>query len=217
VKEDKQSYSAFAGIAQVLSRGAALSSTLNFQHSRGFLSDPYKRVLVGIDLGGGPVPTPVPDSRPDQRNQLAWLTRYRQHFSPVDATLHADYRFAVDDWQLSSHTFELAWYQGIFRLLRLVPSFRYYSQSQAEFYGPFFDLEPSSGHYSSDYRLSPFGALSWRLRAETRFSTWRVGWQAAFAWERYVSGADYALQKVSVENPGLVSWNLLSFTLTGRF
>ncbi len=35
--------------------------------------------------------------------------------------------------------------------------------------------------------------------------------------ERYTSSGDLAIAKVSVANPGLVSYNLFSFTLTSRF
>jgi hypothetical protein len=208
-KEHRQGYSVFAGIAQITGRESALQSTVTYQHNRGFLSDPYKRVLVAG--------APIADDRPSVRNQVSWLTRYRHHFSPVDGTLHADYRLYVDDWAVTSHTLELAWHQTLLRAIRLVPSFRYYSQSQAEFYGPFFDLPRGDGHHSSDYRLSPYGALSWRLRAETVFATGRIDWRAAVSWQRYLSSGDYALGHVEAENPGLVSFNLFSISLTGRF
>ena len=217
VKEDKQSFNLVAGVSQILGRGNAINSSISFKHSRGFLSDPYKRVLVGVDVGGGIVPTPVPDSRPDMRNQGTWLTRYRHHVESIGGTLHADYQFAIDDWQITSHTIDVAWYQNLWSWLRIIPSMRYYSQSQAKFYAPWFDAMPSSGHYTADYRLSPFGALAWRTRIETRFTTWGLGWMAAFGYERYVADAGLALGKVTVANPGLVSYNLFSFTLTSRF
>ena len=37
------------------------------------------------------------------------------------------------------------------------------------------------------------------------------------AFDRYVSGADLALESVDVENPGLVSYNLFTVGVTGRF
>jgi len=206
--EQKWSTSVFGGISQVLSREAALQSTLTYQREQGYLSDPYKQVLVAGN--------PVPDARPDSRNQLTWLTRLRHHVSPVHGTLQADYRFYADDWQLTSHTLEVAWDQAIFDALHLIPSFRYYSQSQAEFYGPWFDAT-GDGLHSSDYRLSPYGAIAWKIKAETRFATGSVDWRAAFAWQRYLSSGDYALGKVSVANPGLVSFNLFSVSLTARF
>ncbi len=214
VQEDKQTFGVFAGVSQILTRSSSINSTVSYQLGTGFLSDPYKRVLVPDEFGA---PVPTPDSRPDLRNQVSWLTRYRHHFEGVGGTLHGDYQFYIDDWDLSSHQFEVAWYQGLFQWLRVIPSFRYYSQSQADFYAPFFESRPSSGHWSSDYRLSPFGALSYRIRTETRFTTWRVSWLASVAYERYDSSADYAFGDVKTANPGLVDYNLVSVTVSTRF
>jgi len=210
-EEEKQSYSVFAAISQVLNREAALQSGLTLQHSTGFLSDPYKLVSVGgVNLA---------DSRPDARNQLTWLSRYRHHFSKVEGTLHADYRFYFDDWDVYSHTVELAWYQSLFERFRLIPSLRYYDQSQAEFYAPYFLALPSGGLASSDYRLSPYGAISWKLKAEAALPDWplHMDWIVGVAWERYLSGGDLALSEVRFENPGLVSFNVFTLSLSARF
>ena len=75
---------------------------------------------------------------------------------------------------IDSHTFELAWYQTLFDRFRLVPSARYYSQSQADFYAPFYTAPRSDGLRSSDYRLSPFGAYSYRIQAEFPFEIWEL-------------------------------------------
>ncbi len=207
--EKKQSYSAYAGISQVLRRNVAIQSTLTYSLGNGFLSDPYKEALV---LG-----EPVADSRPDLRNQIAWLSRYRHHFSSLNATFHTDYQFYWDDWNITAHTLEVAWYQSLFESFRLIPSFRYYSQGQADFYANYYDQARSDGYYSSDYRLSPFGAISWRLRAEAHFRTWEIDWVGSFSWQRYLSSGSYALGKVSAPNPGLVSFDLYSVGLTTRF
>jgi hypothetical protein len=209
-REDKRTLSVFTGISQVINRSSIVQSTFTYQNGSGFLSDPYKLVSVaGANL---------PDSRPDARNQFAWLTRYRRHFSSVNGALHADYRLYVDDWDVTSHTIELAWYQMLWDTLAVIPSVRYYTQSQAEFYGPYFTNSPGDD-FSSDYRLSPYGALSWKLRAETRLSDWpfRMAWKVGVSWERYESSGDLAIRDVEVENPGLVSFNVLMFNLSARF
>ncbi len=70
----------------------------------GFLSDPYKRAYIES------IGDTVPDSRPGDRKQFTWLTKYRHHVSILDGTLHVDYRLYVDDWSVNSHTFDVAWY-----------------------------------------------------------------------------------------------------------
>jgi hypothetical protein len=207
--EKKQTYSVHAGISQVLRRNAAVQSTLTYALGHGFLSDPYKQALVAGE--------PLADSRPELRHQIAWLTRYRHHFDGLRASLHADYQLYWDDWSIMAHTFELAWYQSLFESIRLIPALRYYSQGQADFYAPFYEQARADGHYSSDYRLSPFGAISWRLRAEAQLRLLRLDCVAFFAWERYLSSGKYALQKVDSENPGLVRFNVFSVGLQTRF
>ncbi len=209
--EEKQSYSAFVSLSQILTRHSAIQSSLSYQTSTGFLSDPYKLVSVnGVNLA---------DTRPDDRHQLAWLTRYRHHFARTDSTLHADYRFSIDDWGIHAHMLELAWYQTLWERIRITPSLRYYSQSQADFYAPFFLAAPSDGLFSSDYRLSPYGALSAKVRAETllRDGPFHTSWRLGFVWERYLSDADWAIKSVDVENPGLVDFNIFTFNLSARF
>jgi len=208
-KENKQSFSLFSGVSQVLGRSSVINSTLNYQFSNGFLSDPYKRVLVEG--------APIGDSRPDTRHQITWLTRLRQHADFMNGAFHADYRFYIDTWQINSHTIDVAWYQNLPWGLRLIPSLRYYTQSAAKFYAPWFEVAPSSGHASSDYRLSPFGALAYRVRAESNFPIRETNWKIHAGYERYTSSADLAIMKVALENPGLVSYNLFSVGVTAQF
>ncbi len=207
--EEKQSVNVSAGVSQILSQSSQIQTSLTYQHGRGFLSDPYKRSVVAA--------TPLADARPDERHQLAWLTRFRQRIDALSGSLHVDYNFYVDDWGINAHTFEAAWHQSLFDLIRIIPSLRYYSQSQADFYAPFYITARPDGLRSSDYRLSPYGALSYRIKTETRFQTWNFDWIVSFGYERYTSSGKLALGSVAVENPGLVSFNLFSVGLEGRF
>jgi hypothetical protein len=210
-EENKQTGSVFAGIAQVLGRNAAIQGTLQYQLANGFLDDPYKQAFVVSTS------TPEPDTRPDMRHQLSLLTRYRHHIGFLRGTLHADYRFYYDDWNINAHTFEVSWYQMLWSSFRLIPSVRYYSQSQADFYAPFYQNERSDGLYSSDYRLSPFGALTWRVKGEMRFQLYNLDMLMNLAYERYMSSGSLALGDVETANPGLVDFEMFSAGLTTRF
>jgi hypothetical protein len=169
----------------------------------GYLSDPYKKVWRA-DLSNT-----VADARPNERQQLVLNVRMRHYLPAVRAALHVDYRFFDDDWDISSHTVDLAWYQNLGDNWQLTPSLRYYSQSQAYFYGPFFYNARSDGYASSDYRLSPYGALSFRLRLERNWGEFSTNVE----WESYRAAASLALDDVGVENPGLVEFDILSLGL----
>jgi len=133
----------------------------------------------------------VLEQRPDTRNQWTWNTRFVQYFTDWDAALHFDYRFFHDDWGINAHTFEAAWGQPVGGGWTITPRVRYYSQDQADFYRPFFlfkqavprtpALPPDfSSHidfskipiadFSSDHRLSGYGALSGGLTVSKQFA-----------------------------------------------
>ena len=41
------------------------------------------------------------------------ILRYVGYVQPLDAALHADYRFFHDDWGIDAHTLKLSWYQPL--------------------------------------------------------------------------------------------------------
>jgi len=164
-----QSIAADLGFTVTIDRQTLLHLQLGYAHERGFLSNPYKKVLV---LGGDPrlefggFSQAFFERRPERRNQGMVLLHYVRHVAPLDAALHLEYRFHTDDWEVDAHSFELSWYQPVVGQWQVVPRLRYYSQNQAGFYRPFFPTARKDGHYSSDYRLAGFGSLSGGLSVE---------------------------------------------------
>jgi hypothetical protein len=207
----RNSATAFAGYARVLDAKTTVQTSVSFTRHSGYLADPYKEAWIDNDPA---VPgNRVADARPDRRNQWAWLTRLRRFFTGPDAALHADYRLYNDDWKVTAHTVDLAWHQNLPPGWRAIAGVRWYSQSQAFFYEPFYGTLRSDGLASSDYRLSPYGAVSVSLGANTEIA----GWGFSLRYERYESGGSYAIGTVAVENPGLVDFDVLSFGLKKAF
>lgn len=195
---DKRSSSALLSISQVLNRVSTFQMALNVTEHSGFLSDPYK----------------LRDVRPDNRSQLALAGAWRRFIVPADAALHVDYRAYHDDFGISSHTFDLAWYQNLGRRWQLVPTLRYYSQSAADFYTNVDDfLSPDDQPQSSDYRLSAFGAISGGLHLITRFGDW----QATLTAERYRADEDYSAYDVTAPSAALVAFTRVSLGLDFTF
>lgn len=198
--DDKENFTGYVGIGQVINKNTVVQSTATVSHYSGFLSDPYKLVSV-VGLPG------ARDNRPDDRTQYIWSLQLRRWSELFGAALHADYRFYYDDWEIRSHTMDVAFLKHTESGWSFEYSMRYYSQTQAEFYEPFYQTIRDDGYYSSDYRLSPYGALSFRVKLAETFNNWTVSLSA----ERYISDKSYSLQSVDVENPGLVDFTL--FTL----
>lgn len=154
-RRDTREY--MAGITQVLSPLAVVQSTVTVSRGRGGFDDPYKSALTFYP--DQVLPTLFADRRPDHRNMVAWLTRYRRHFPAVGATLQAEYRYFRDDWGVRAHTLEAAWQQDLGERWAIRPALRYYTQDAADFYAPLVP-RPAPPVLSSDQRLASFGGLS---------------------------------------------------------
>jgi len=162
-RRDTREY--LAGVTQVISPTSLVQSTITWARGTGWYNDPYKLTFTFFDAG---LPILAPDRRPDHRDTLAWLTRYRAHFPAAHGTLQADYRFYRDDWGIRAHTLEVAWQQELNERWALRPALRYYTQDAADFYSPTVP-RPQPPVQSSDQRLGAWGGVSPSLRA-----TWRL-------------------------------------------
>src|SRR5690606_605587 len=138
-----------------------------------------------------------------------------RHYLPQHkAALHADYRYYYDSWDIEAHTVELSWQQMLGESWRITPGLRWYSQSQADFYAPYYQSLRGDGRASSDYRLSPYGAISLRLDIRKALAQdWEIG--AGAEW--YEASGDYAIGSVKIENPALVEYLIFSARIGKRF
>jgi hypothetical protein len=124
------------------------------------------------------------EQRPHERNQFTWSARLVHYMEPLDGALHLGYRFFHDDWGIEAHTLEATFDLPLAAGFTLTPRIRYYSQGEADFYQPWLIsdqayqtivTDPDTGdilsitpfdrallprNFSSDARLSGFGALS---------------------------------------------------------
>ena len=156
------------GVTQVLSRTAAVQSTLTRSMGSGWYNDPYRYTLTFYAPSQGLAPAFYADTRPPRRDSWAWLTRYRQHLPDLRGTLHVDYRYFRDDWDIRAHTLEVAWQQELGEHWSLQPALRYHTQSAARFYSPLVPaVQPDV--LSSDQRLAAFGGLTPSVKAILRF------------------------------------------------
>ncbi len=203
--EDKENYSIFGGVTQVINKYTVIQTTLGISYFDGFLSDPYKQAWVAGSV--------LPDNRPGDRTQYTWATRLRRYSELLGAALHVDYRFYYDDWNVRSHTLDLGIHKVTDSGWAFDSSIRYYSQTQADFYEPFYRQVRPDGDYSSDYRLSPYGSIAFRLGLSETINDWTV----KIAAERYISDKSYSVQSVSVENPALLDYTLFSFGVDYSF
>ena len=197
-KEDKNSGSITASWTQVLNRTSVLQYSIGATRHSGYLSDPYK----------------LRDVRPDERLEWTAGLRYRKFFETINSAMHLDYRYYRDDFGIRSHTLQSAWYQNITSNLQIVPSIRYYSQAEADFYLPIDDFTlPLNVYQSSDFRLSGFGAYTFGLKGILNYHRWSV----SLNFDRYISSGKYGLSESEPEHPALLDFNLASIGFDFRF
>jgi hypothetical protein len=128
----------------------------------------------------------VADTRPGERERRILYLAMTQFIEEADASIETSYRFYDDSYGITAHTLGLAWYQKLGDKFILRPALRYYTQSEADFYGVSFAGSPK--FYSADYRLSEMNTWGYGVKLIWLASS---KWQADISIDRYVmSGQD---------------------------
>jgi hypothetical protein len=203
--QSKHSVSTLGSYSRILNKNTLLQLSVGLSKKSGYLSDPYKVVVTQQGLIG--------DARPDSKISKTIATQLRYFVDPMDAALHLDYRFYTDDWSIDSHTVDITWYQNLLYDVQLIPSIRLYSQSQSYFYDVFYKQERADNYYSTDYRLSEYGAVTLGLKLIKKFDSWSMTLSA----DKYSSSGDTFLANTDVENPALIDFTLVSFGFDLQF
>jgi len=165
---------ALFGVTQVINRRTLMQFNYGVSYSSGYLTDPYKILSViddasGANFGGNLIgsdsnPVYLYENRPDTRikHTLYWQTKYMLENGDV---MDGSYRFMVDDWGITSHTVDLK-YRWNMDKSYLEPHFRYYLQSEADFYKRYLTATeynggtPTLSDASADYRLGDLTGLT---------------------------------------------------------
>ncbi len=234
---NRQDWATHLGLTQVINKNAVLEAGMGYTHSSGYMANPYKVVMFAFipeqttDILTGELKAYL-EKRPEERNQWTTNLRYVQHIDLTDAALHLDYRFFTDDWGINAHTFDGSWAQPLGLGWTVTPRLRYYSQDAADFYRPYFvtrQQAPSNNaypivspyaNYSSDHRLSAYGALSPAVTLSKTFAK-GINLEAGFEYYGHAGylkmggggESDYANFDYWQVNAGLkVNLSALSFT-----
>lgn len=204
-RAEKQARSAFLGFTQVVSKNVIVQTGIGFNRLEGYLSDPYKAGNIAFSQ----------DSRPGEREQWTWTFGSRQFMQGIETAFQFDYRYYRDDWGIESHTVRPGLERQFGDDWRFGISLRWYMQTEADFYEPYMvPLVELPEHFSMDYRLSPYGAISVNVDGRWEFA---ADWFAVFVFERYKSAGEFSAENVQLENPGLVDFLRGSLGLEYRF
>jgi hypothetical protein len=180
-QEFKNSDDFLVGVTQLLGPKTVLNANFTFGHAEGYFDDPYRGVIFDGTMPSGTrmdTLTIYPEHRPAVRSKQVADISLTQAVTPLDGSVEASYRFYHDSYEIYGHTAGLAWFQKVGSFLVVSPSFRYYMQSAASFYGTIFSGDPVTDpsavpeFYSSDYRLSKMETFSLGIQATVKARDW---------------------------------------------
>lgn len=172
---DKTSFDVLVGLNQLLGPKTVLGATFTYGQAYGYLNDPYRFIVGATDPQlDADNPAGTTEQRPPFKQKFVTRISLTHFVTPANASIEAAYRFYDDSFGITAQTVELAWYQKIGKHVVLAPNFRYYYQTQANFY---YEILPGSiydppQYYSPDYRLSEMQTFTVGLNLMVKVNEW---------------------------------------------
>jgi hypothetical protein len=149
------------GVTQLLGPQTVVSLDGTIGHAEGYLNDPYRSVVFDeTPLDPNAQVVLSGEKRPSTRDSQSLFLSATQAVPRLNASVEGSYRYYHDSYGIIANTVGIQWFQKIGQVAIVSPSFRYYRQGAAHFYGiqfpgdPDFDPSHVPRYYSSDYRLS---------------------------------------------------------------
>lgn len=116
----------------------------------GLQHNPYRNVFAGGSI--------VPERHPDRRQRQDAFLKLNQYFENR-SSLRLNYRYYVDDWGISSHEAQTKLSQYVTHGLFAEYTYRYYTQTGADFYRALYTTTNGvDGYLSGDYRVAPLSS-----------------------------------------------------------
>ena len=156
----RNSYSVGFGFSQILHKNVQGSLALDFVKQDGLLSTPFQRVYFSDVADSFVENFQLADDierLPDSRFKVAIGGRLNWYLNEI-VTLRTFYRYYSDDWGISSNTASIEIPVKITDKFTLYPSYRYYNQTEADYFKPSQTALSTDEYYTSDYDLSKFTA-----------------------------------------------------------
>ncbi|MGB3152606.1 MAG: DUF3570 domain-containing protein [Maribacter sp.] len=177
-KETRNSYAVSFSASQILTKRLQGSVFLDLVAQQGLLSTPFQRVYFGdvsdFFIEEFQLADDV-EQLPDTRFKIPVGARLN-YFLGDRFVIRSYYRFYADDWGVNSHTASLEIPIKISDAFTIYPSYRYYTQTAADYFYPKEGALSSLDFYTSDYDLSGYSANQFGIGARYKdiFTTAKV-------------------------------------------
>ena len=157
----RNSYALGFGFSQILSKKAQGSISLDLVQQEGLLSTPFQRVFFkdrdAIIIGNGFQLADDIERLPSSRFKIAIGGRLNYYINEM-FVIRTYLRYYQDNWGITSYTASIEAPIKLGDFFTLYPSYRYYTQTKADYFYKANDALSTDAFYTSDYDLSNFNA-----------------------------------------------------------
>lgn len=171
----RNTYSASFSFSQIVSRNAQVSLFFDIVKQDGWLANPMQRVYfadrANYYIGNAASIHNYTSANNTDVFQLADdierlpSTRLKipigmrfHYYVNQSLSLRTYYRYYTDDWGITSHTANVELPIKVSQTLTVYPSYRYYTQTEADYFAGFESHVSTETYYTSDFDLSKFNA-----------------------------------------------------------
>jgi hypothetical protein len=142
-------------VTQLLSPHSLMVGGFALEDQEGFLSSPTRRIVIEefFPGGGGGVRTVYDERHPSERLRQVYFLRGKQYFMTRSA-LDLNLSYYTDDWGVDAKSAEVRLSHYLTSQLIGRLRYRYYSQSEAEFYKEAYTV--AEDIMTADYRLREY-------------------------------------------------------------
>ncbi|WP_115879626.1 DUF3570 domain-containing protein [Lutibacter oceani] len=173
--KSRNTYSVSLSFFQILSKKAQVSLFLDLVKQDGWLANPMQRVYFGDKANyfignASSIPNYTSKSNtdvfqladdierlPTTRFKIPVGARFNYYINEA-VSLRTYYRYYYDDWGITAHTANIELPIKISDTFTLYPTYRYYTQTAADYFAPYEENLSTSDYYTSDYDLSEFNS-----------------------------------------------------------
>lgn len=178
----RNSYALGASFSQILSKKLQGLISVDLVRQEGLLSMPFQRVYFSDVADSFIEEFHLADDverLPGSRNKLAIGANLNYYINEF-LVLRTQYRYYTDNWGIDSHTAKIELPVKVGHGFTVYPSFRYYTQTQADYFAPYNEHLSTEKYYTSDYDLSDFNANQFGLGINytdifAKWHIWRFG------------------------------------------
>jgi hypothetical protein len=155
------------GLSQIITKNLIIGASYEAITDEGFLNNPYRSVRY-VDPTSGTGFSFEAERYPRTHTSNAAAVRARYHL-PWRAAVYGEYRFYTDTWKVHAHTAQIGYTYPWKDDWVFDVNYRYYTQTQADFYSDLFARQNFANFLARDKELSSFKSQSIGLEASYRF------------------------------------------------